>query len=122
MIVVDLAEYILQRATRENGLSNLELHCYLILIILGYKIEFEESLLDNNPINEISEFGKLGLIVPNIYWKYRNYGANTINVPDRIIKVNDKHKEFIDKTINDLDKRSYWDLQKEKLNINTINL
>lgn len=81
----------------------MELQCYLVLIILGYKREFKESLLDNNPINEISKFGTLGFIIPNIYWKYRDYGANTISVPDRVIRVNDKHKEFIDKAINDLD-------------------
>lgn len=117
MLAIDLAHYIIQKADRTIGLSNLELQCYLTIICSNYYRDYKKPLLNDDPKNKFIVFGILGLIVKSVYWIYRHSGSLSLEFPMREIVIKDDIKEFIDKQIKTLDILEYWDLQAMKLKL-----
>lgn len=117
MLAIDLAHYIIQKTKRANGLSNLELQCYLVIICFNYYREFRKPLLKDNHDNRFIVLGELGIVVESIYNYYRHSGSLTLECPIRDIVMKDNIKEFVDTKIKTLDCLEYWDLQAIKLKL-----
>ncbi len=75
MLATDLANYILKNSSKR--LSNLELQKYLYLIEIEYIKKFDKHLIDDDFIAWV-----YGPVSEDVYWKFRDYGANSITIPD----------------------------------------
>lgn len=106
----ELAKYILNESKKD--LSNLELQKTLYFTELDYFKKFKKHLIEDD-----FQAWKFGPVADEVYWKYRNYGANSINRPDDISeiskKLNDEEKKIINKSIQDCNKKTYWALVEE---------
>lgn len=106
---LELAKYILGKSTKD--LSNLELQKTLYFTEIEYIKKFDKHLIDDD-----FEAWQYGPVAKDVYWEYRNYGANSINKPqDKEIraisnKLNNEEQEIINKTIEDCNKQTYWNL------------
>ena len=73
---LELAKYILKESSKD--LSNLELQKTLYFTELDYIKEFGKSLISND-----FEAWQYGPVVRDVYCEYRNYGANSIDKPEK---------------------------------------
>lgn len=101
----DVAKYILKNSSKR--LSNLELQKTLYFAEVDFIREHKKSLIDDN-----FEAWQFGPVVRDVYMEYRDYGANSIDVPDNQerLDLSDAEKETIAKTIKQCNNKSYWDL------------
>lgn len=112
MKALELAKYILNKS--EKKLSNLELQKTLYFTEIEYIKKFDKHLIDDN-----FEAWLYGPVAKDVYWEYRNYGANSIDKPQdeeiRAIsnKLNDEEKGLIKRTISDCNRQTYWNLVEE---------
>ncbi|AFR52369.1 hypothetical protein D302_gp057 [Campylobacter phage CP30A] len=88
----DFANFLLFSSKKD--LSNLELQVLMNLISIDYENKFYRKLLEDELTNFKSYPFKIS---EDVYWEFRNYGADSINKPDKEIKLNlSKRKvEFI---------------------------
>lgn len=97
-----LAQYILKYSSKR--LSNLELQKYLYLI--NYKL--------NIITEDFKEKTKLGPILSDVYIEYRNYGANSIEIPINAVNPYEYLDKdvviLVDEIINECDKQNYYSL------------
>ena len=98
---LEVAKYILQKSTK--GLSNLELQQILYLSETNYHKKYNSHL-----ISEEFEIRKPIPILKKVYDEYRLYGANSIDIPQGKVLLDDKAKEIVDKTIEKCNQKGYW--------------
>lgn len=95
-----LGQYILKHSSKR--LSNLELQKYLYLI--NYKL--------NIITEDFKEKTKLGPILSDVYIEYRNYGANSIDIPINVVNLYEYLDKdivrLVDEIINECDKQNYY--------------
>ena len=80
---VDLADYVLAISSKE--LSNLELQQILYQIELAYIRKFNKHLIADE-----FEAWNYGPVLREVYYKYRNYGANSIEKPNLVLNKDRK--------------------------------
>lgn len=73
--VLVLANYIIKNSKKD--LSNLELQKILYFTELAYIKKFDRHLIEDD-----FEAWQYGPIIKSVYYKYRNYGANSIEKPE----------------------------------------
>lgn len=101
----DLADFLIFNST--IGLSNLELQALLNLIEFDFKNTFNESLFEDNLINFKSYIFKIS---EHVYWKYRNFGANTLPTPERVsLNLPKKYQQFIIERLEFYNQKSFWE-------------
>ncbi len=102
---IKLAKYILQKSKKR--LSNLELQKYLYITEVNFIKEFDITLIKDN-----FEAWQLGPVIIEVYLEYRNYGANSIDIPTSKIdlELEEKYINNINSSIEYCDKFIYWDL------------
>jgi len=103
---LELAKYILKNSKEE--LSNLELQKTLYFTELDYIKEFDKHL-----ISDEFEAWQYGPVAREVYYKYRNYGANSIDKPEEETltkKLTKEELEIINQAIEKCNKESYWNL------------
>lgn len=103
---LELAEYILKKSSKD--LSNLELQKTLYFTELDYIKEFNKTLISDN-----FEAWQYGPVVRDVYCEYRNYGANSIDKPEKETlskELTEKELEIINQSIEKCNKESYWNL------------
>lgn len=105
---LDVAKFILQES--EKGLSNLELQKTLYFVALDFCRKYEKHLLSDD-----FEAWQFGPVVREVYYEYRNYGANSIDKPEQPISLNLKDEEstLIKQTIKACNSHPYWELVKK---------
>lgn len=109
MLATDLANYILKNAGKR--LSNLELQRYLYIVEIEYIKKFNKHLIDDDFVAWV-----YGPIAEDVYWKYRDYGANSIKIPkyEEVEKVlnqlNDDKQNNIKASIKYCDNKTYYEL------------
>ncbi|MFP6060609.1 Panacea domain-containing protein [Helicobacter pylori] len=106
---LELAKYILKHSNKE--LSNLELQKTLYFTELDYIKKFDKHLVSDD-----FEAWKYGPVAREVYYKYRNYGANPIDKPKEETLLQNLRKdelENINHSIEKCNEKSYWDLVKE---------
>ncbi|QPX65418.1 hypothetical protein F372_136 [Campylobacter phage F372] len=79
----DFANFLLFNSKKD--LSNLELQLLINLISIDYENKFYRKLLEDELTNFKSYSFKIS---EDVYWEFRNYGADSINKPDKEIKLN----------------------------------
>ncbi|QPX62936.1 hypothetical protein F207_136 [Campylobacter phage F207] len=79
----DFANFLLFNSKKD--LSNLELQVLMNLISIDYEDKFYRKLLEDELTNFKSYPFKIS---EDVYWDFRNYGADSINKPDKEIKLN----------------------------------
>lgn len=79
----DFANFLLFNSKKD--LSNLELQILMNLISIDYENKFYRKLLEDELTNFKSYSFKIS---EDVYWEFRNYGADSINKPDKEIKLN----------------------------------
>ncbi|QPX63283.1 hypothetical protein F348_147 [Campylobacter phage F348] len=79
----DFANFLLFNSKKD--LSNLELQLLINLISIDYENKFYRKLLEDELTNFKSYPFKIS---EDVYWEFRNYGADSINKPDKEIKLN----------------------------------
>lgn len=104
----DLANWILYLS--EKRLSHLELQKILFLIDHQYKNEFNKSIFVDTYIIK----GTLGPIYDDVYYRYKNYGSNNIDLPksEDLEEIDDSFKLWLSKEVEKLSIINYWDLSK----------
>ncbi|STQ86871.1 DUF4065 domain-containing protein [Helicobacter muridarum] len=103
---LELAKYILKKSDKD--LSNLELQKTLYFTELDYIKEFDKHLICDD-----FEAWKYGPVVREVYYEYRNYGANSIDKPEKEIiseKLTKKELDIINQSIDKCNQESYWNL------------
>ena len=103
---LELAKYILKESSKD--LSNLELQKTLYFTELDYIKEFGKSLISND-----FEAWQYGPVVRDVYCEYRNYGANSIDKPEKETlskELTEKELKIINQSIEKCNKESYWNL------------
>lgn len=103
---LELSKYILKESSKD--LSNLELQKTLYFTELDYIKEFGEHLISDD-----FEAWQYGPVVREVYCEYRNYGANSIDRPEKETlskKLKEKELGIINKSIEKCNKESYWNL------------
>ncbi|GAA6797481.1 DUF4065 domain-containing protein [Helicobacter pylori] len=106
---LELAKYILKHSNKE--LSNLELQKTLYFTELDYIKKFDKHLVSDD-----FEAWKYGSVAREVYYEYRNYGANSIDKPKEETLSQDLREdelETINRSIEKCNEKSYWDLVKE---------
>ncbi|RAX57409.1 hypothetical protein CCZ01_06110 [Helicobacter monodelphidis] len=105
---LELAKYILNKSDKE--LSNLELQKTLYFTELDYIENFNEHLIADD-----FEAWQYGPVVREVYGEYRNYGANSIDKPEKetLLGLDEKKLEVINQSIEKCNKKSYWKLVEE---------
>ncbi len=106
---LELAKYIFKHSNKE--LSNLELQKTLYFTELDYIKKFDKHLVFDD-----FEAWKYGPVAREVYYEYRNYGANPIDKPKEETLSQNLRKdelETINCSIEKCNKKSYWDLVKE---------
>ncbi len=106
---LELAKYILKHSNKE--LSNLELQKTLYFTELDYIKKFDKHLVSDD-----FEAWRYGPVAREVYYEYRNYGANSIDKPKEETLSQNLRKdelETINCSIEKCSKKSYWDLVKE---------
>lgn len=104
----DLANWILYLSKKR--LSHLELQKILFLIDHQYKKEFNKSIFVDTYIIK----GALGPIYDDVYYRYKNYGSNNIDLPksEDLEEIDDSFKLWLSKEVEKLSIIHYWDLSK----------
>lgn len=105
----DLANFILYNS--EKGISNLELQVLLNLITIDYEDKFVGKLL----CDELTNFGRYVFkISDEVYWNFRNYGANSIDRPNKAVelKLSKKKIDFIIERIKYYTENGYFNNMK----------
>ncbi|WP_104721381.1 Panacea domain-containing protein [Helicobacter mesocricetorum] len=103
---LELAKYILK--VSDKDLSNLELQKTLYFTELDYIKEFDEPLISDD-----FEAWKYGPVAREVYVEYRNYGANSIDKPEKETlskKLTKEQLGIINQSIEKCNKESYWNL------------
>ncbi len=106
---LELAQYILKHSNKE--LSNLELQKTLYFTELDYIKKFDKHLVSDD-----FEAWRYGPVAREVYYEYRNYGANPIDKPKEETLSQNLRKdelETINHSIEKCNEKSYWDLVKE---------
>ncbi len=109
MRALDLAKYIIN--TSKKGLSNLELQKTMYFVELDYCKNTKKHLVDDD-----FEAWQYGPVVPEVYWKYRNYGACSIDATDDGIDLNNicaDEIKIINSSIIRCNKKYSWDMVAE---------
>ncbi|AET34302.1 hypothetical protein [Campylobacter phage CP81] len=101
----DFANFLLFNSKKD--LSNLELQLLINLISIDYENKFYRKLLEDELTNFKSYSFKIS---EDVYWEFRNYGADSINKPDKEIKLNlSKRKiKFILNKLNYYNENGYF--------------
>ncbi len=103
---LELAKYILKTSDKE--LSNLELQKTLYFTELDYIEKFDKHLIEDE-----FEAWRYGPVAREVYWEYRNYGANSIEKPQENIileGLSQDELEVINNTIKECNRQTYWKL------------
>lgn len=103
---LELAKYILKESSKD--LSNLELQKTLYFTELDYIKEFDKHLISDD-----FEAWQYGPVAREVYVEYRNYGANSIDKPEKEIiskELTEKELKIINQSIEKCNKESYWNL------------
>lgn len=102
----ELAKYILRHSSKD--LSNLELQKTLYFTELDYIKEFDKHLISDD-----FEAWQYGPVAREVYCEYRNYGANSIDKPEKETlsqKLKKNELKVINQSIEKCNKESYWNL------------
>ena len=99
----DLAKYIINNS--ERRVSNLELQKIIYFIVLKHYKQAGEYLLD-----EDFEAWIFGAVIPNLYLKYKSYGANSIDKTSEKIEIEESIRNEIDFVLSKISNYNYWDL------------
>lgn len=103
---LELAKYILRHSSKD--LSNLELQKTLYFTELDYVKKFDKHLISDD-----FEAWQYGPVAREVYCEYRNYGANSIDKPEKETlsqKLEKNELEVINQSIEKCNKESYWNL------------
>lgn len=106
---IKLAEYILKKSSKD--LSNLELQKILYAVEIEYIKNFDKHLIEDN-----FEAWQYGAVAREVYKEYRNYGANSIDRPEKESlskSLDEKELKVIDKIIEECNGKTYWQLVEE---------
>ncbi|MDE5592193.1 MAG: DUF4065 domain-containing protein [Helicobacter sp.] len=103
---LELAKYILKESSKD--LSNLELQKTLYFTEIDYIKKFNKHLISDD-----FEAWQYGPVAREVYVEYRNYGANSIDRPEKETlseKLTKEELEIINQAIEKCNKESYWNL------------
>ena len=101
----ELAEFLIFNS--DKGLSNLELQVLMNLIVIDYENTFKEPLLEDKLINFKSYSFKVS---EKVYWKYRNFGADSVTKPkEAYLDLPKERLKFLIERLNFYNKKSYWE-------------
>ncbi len=109
MNAVNLAEYIINKSL-PTGISNLKLQKTMYACTLDYYKYFNKDLLIDD-----FEAWQYGPVIPEVYWKYRGYGAEPIRHAPRtyFIELLPHEKDIIDERIWACVNKQPWELVNE---------
>ena len=107
-----VTDYLLSLSDPEvgDGISNLKLQ-KLLYYSQGFSLA-----INNRPLfRDAIEAWEHGPVVPNVYYKYKDYGSNNIPIPEgtdlSLVASNNDIKEVIDEVYNVYGQFSAWKLR-----------
>lgn len=104
---LDLAEYIINTSAKD--LSNLELQKMLYRVELDYYKITKKHLIDDD-----FEAWDFGTILPAVYWKYRKWGALSLDkTQSGILNLPKNEIEIINQIVINCNKKGYYQMVKE---------
>lgn len=107
----DVAKYVLKKCTDDGSpISNLQLQKILFFLQRDFLIQEGRPLFGDD-----IEAWQFGPVVPNVYYDYCIYGANSISksASSYISLVNDEDKRIANPIIEDKQNKYPWDLVEE---------
>ena len=106
----DIAKYVLKKCTDDGfPISNLQLQKILYFLQRDF-LRVKEQPLFRDEI----EAWQFGPVVPNVYYDYCSYGANSISkTEDSYIELTNGAKRIADPIIEDKQSKYPWDLVEE---------
>lgn len=107
----DVAKYVLKKCTDDGSpISNLQLQKILFFLQRDFLMQEDRQLFRDD-----IEAWQFGPVVPNVYYDYCSYGANSITKPNDSYKglLSNADKKIADPIIESKQNKYPWDLVEE---------
>ncbi len=102
----DIANYFLISQAEDDNICPMK-----IQKLLYYSQGFHLALYDEPLFGEQIEAWTHGPVVPELYYSYKRYGRNPIDIPKEESKIDPSTIEFLDEIYNVFGRQSAWDLR-----------